>query len=77
MFAKRLHPLFQPQPAIEVLDYTIALAGGLFENLAIQNPYRATRIFDQSGVLKDGGSQTHAGPAGAEHLREKFVRQGK
>src|ERR1700721_1006399 len=55
-------PLFQAEAAVEMLDDPVALASGFFEAFAIQDPYGAARIFDQSGILEGSRRHAHAGP---------------
>src|ERR1700693_1536284 len=69
--------LLEAQPAVKVLNDSVALAGGLFESLAVHYLHGAAQVFNQSPPFEYCRCQTHAGASGAEHLRQEFMSQGK
>jgi hypothetical protein len=69
--------LLQTHTAVKTLDYRITFADDLFQALAVQDLYRASRVFYQSGIFKHGGGQAYAGAPRTEHLRHEFMGQGK
>lgn len=68
--------LFQSQIAVETLDHAVAFAGGFFQAFAIQDLHTATEILDEACIFESSGGEADAGASGAEHLRQKLVRQG-
>jgi len=66
--------IISTKAAIKVLYHLIALASSLLEAFAIQYLHRTAHIFNQPGASQGSCRKTHAGSAGTEHLRQKFVR---
>src|SRR5262249_11785959 len=62
------------QYAIELLNCPVALARCRFELFSFTDSYGPTHDFNGASLLKNSGCQANAWPPGAEHLRQKFMR---
>src|SRR5271170_7585394 len=51
-------------------------SAGVVEAAAVVNPDTAAIVGYESGFLQNAGGHGDAGAASAEHVREKFLRQG-
>jgi hypothetical protein len=69
----RQSELFQAEPAVKVLDDSVALACGGFEAFAVQYLHLTAHVFNQPGIFQDARRQAHTRTSGTEHLREELV----
>ena len=58
----RLADLFQAQLAIVLLGNPVALAGGVFQFLAVHDLHCATGVLDELILLQNTSCQAHTGP---------------
>src|SRR5712692_7142229 len=56
-------------------DDAVAFAGEILERRAVDDVNLAAAVADHSRALQQAGRNGHRGPADAEHLPEKFLRQ--
>ena len=55
----------------------VTLASGVFQLFSVNNFQVAARGGNNAGFLQNSGCHSYTGPAGAKHLPEKFLSQGK
>ena len=58
------------------LHDAVALAGCFFQSSPVDNLYISATVGDESRFLQHPGRHGHAGASSAQHLRQKFLRQG-
>src|SRR4029077_9107800 len=69
--------LSQSKVILELLNYVIALAGGVFEFPAVHNLHSTSRIFYDSHFLQYGRCHAHRGSVGTHHGRNEIVADRK
>jgi hypothetical protein len=62
---------------VELLDQSVAFACGTLKLLAVQNRDGAVGVLDDALLAQSACGQAHTGTIGAQHRRQKFVRDSQ
>jgi hypothetical protein len=69
--------LSQSKVILELLNYGVALTGGLFEFPAVHNLHCTSHVFYDSHFLQDRRCQAHRGSVGTHHGGNEIVGDRK